>query len=482
MRKGVNLEVLKKPQRPAFLDELDSAPSNIILSQAKSFFNLTISSLNTELPNNVLKNILKTIAIIIQDEKFLNIFISGGYTSALPFENEILQKSLFDFLYVLISLDINALDSEFANSFSETMLPKDPSKTLTLLGLYSQSFNDADDPWPILDLLFLNSEPFEHIEFVQDYLSLLVYLVKSYPTYRRERGKHVWKKLIQMTTKDDISIIRYSYFCLTEIATIIENQKVNSSLIKKHLKIDDIQQSVLSFLLVVKTNLEYFRNQHLLSILINIAQRDLKATLILMILSADTEIAKLMLDIEGWMLKKLPSTIDTFRLILVLFQHKSIRKRLSNSEEFPLFLQSVSKTKNTGILSTICTMVRRLTISKELVGRLSESGFIETFNAACESSENESALHSELLLTDRLLEGGFSQEFLDVCDTVAMILSTPKSPLIEPAAFLAVNLAIHKRCRKRLINRGVDQFFEVNSSGGPLKKVSRQFLKIINEE
>ena len=60
MRKGVNLEVLKKPQRPAFLDELDSAPSNIILSQAKSFFNLTISSLNTELPNNVLKNILNT--------------------------------------------------------------------------------------------------------------------------------------------------------------------------------------------------------------------------------------------------------------------------------------------------------------------------------------------------------------------------------------------------------------------------------------
>ena len=178
MRSGVNLDILKKPQKTAFLDELDSAPSKILPSQARSFFNLIFAAFSANLPNNVYKQILKTVSIIIQDEKFLNSFMTGNYVNALPFENEVLHKSIFDFLYVLVSLDINALDSEFANNFSETMLASDPSKTLTLFALYSQSFNDADDPWPILDLLFLKSEPFEAPEFVQDYLS------RTAPTFR----------------------------------------------------------------------------------------------------------------------------------------------------------------------------------------------------------------------------------------------------------------------------------------------------------
>lgn len=482
MNSGINFELLKHPQDPSFLDELDEVPYKITPREGRTFFNMMITALNKEIPNNISKSILKTLGTVIQDERQINTFINGNFISSLPLAKTQIKKSIFDFLYLLVSLDVNSLDSEFANAFSETLLPSDPSKTLTLFAIFSKKFNEADDPWPIVDLLFLKSETFTTQDYVQDYLTLLVYLVKTYPIYRKERSKHAWKKMMQMTTSEDIATVRYAYYCLSDVATYIECCKVNSSLIRKHLKDDNLQATVVSFLLVADLNTEYLRDDGLLYVLLHIATRDLKATLILMkLVSLDGEIAKQLILIGGWLLKKLPTMTDTLRLVLVLFKNKSARKGFCAIEDFPTFLQIVSKTKNPGILTTICTMVRRLPMTQEFVAALSESGFIETFYAACDAADDDTCIHSALLLTDRLLEGGYTPEFLDMCDTISVILSSSNNALMEPAAYVAVNLALHKKCLKRLLQKGIDQFFEDNASVPSLKKAAKQFFKIIGQ-
>ncbi|EAY04676.1 hypothetical protein TVAG_474740 [Trichomonas vaginalis G3] len=476
---GVNLDAIGNPNCPEFIEELEKSPDLLTPKQAHAFFTKLFDDFKQNIPLSVAKFIIKVIMATLDDETILSVFISGGFAVKLPVGIKGLRKPICDFLYSLMLKDINSIDTDVVENMI-TLIHLEPSKVLTLIAYYSENFEDADDPWPMLDLLFTNSEPFEGPDIAEDYISLLTHLVKNYKIFRRERIKHVWKHVTKMLQSLDLETIRFCYICLTEISKYYEQGTIDPLLIKKHLKSEDLHQVILSFLIMTKTDRSQFANQGLLSGLIKIAAHNINATLVLMELATNPEIAQNLASLNGWILKKLPTVNDTLRLVLVLFKSKASRKILAQSEEFPQFLQLISKTRNSSLLSAICMLVRRLPISQDLITQLSESGFIETFYSSAESSRDETSLHAFLLLTDRLLDGGYVPEYVEACDIVADILKE-EGNLLEPASFLAVNLAAYKKCKKRLIELEVDSFFEANAKSGPLKKVARQFLATLQE-
>lgn len=475
--KSVNLDLLNNPGSAEFIEELENAENSLMPKQAKAFFTKIFDAFDKEIPLNVSKFVIKVISQIIEDETIFSVFVSGGFAAKLPFNNKGLRRPLCDFIYTLIMKDINSIDADVAANMTE-LINFEPSKFLTLIAYYSESFDEADDPWPMLDLLFTNSEPFEEPDIAEDYISLLTHLIQTYKTFRRERIRHTWKRVTKLLASEDLNTVKMCYLALIEISKYYDQGKINVAYIKQHLKYEELHSTILSFILLAKIDPINYSKPVILNSLIQMATHDINATLVLLQLSTSPDIAQSLATINNWPLKKLPTINDTFRLVLMVVKNKAARKLLYKTEEFCQFLTNISKTRNSNTLSAVCMLIRRLPTTPEFVQNLSESGFIDTFYTSCESSGDEISMHAFLLLTDRLLDGGYAKEFIDACDLVCELIKG-ESNLIEPAAYLAVNLAEHKRCRRRLMENGIDQFFEANAKSGPLKKVSRQFLSLI---
>ena len=63
----------------------------------------------------------------------------------------------------------------------------EPQKSLTLLALFAEQFETLENPWPLLDILLKKKHYFQKSQFGKDYLSILLYLVRNFSNYRKQR-------------------------------------------------------------------------------------------------------------------------------------------------------------------------------------------------------------------------------------------------------------------------------------------------------
>ena len=475
----INIKIFKKWTNKGFNSSLETIPSNLKTSQSLSFFQTILSNFQSdELPSETGINILKCVAkCLLSNNDNSKIFIDNKIVELLPTQNKKYTEQIFNIFYILITGSPIIVDEAVAGRLIH-LIHQDPKKSLTLIALYSQRFSDIDNPWPIVDLLIQEGKYFTASEIAPDYISLLAFLNKKFVEYRNGRAQHCWNQVTSMLISNDIPTLKCCYGGLCAIAEGYSDGPLPLEMVALHMKEKDLQDSVLALLNVASLSDKDMSNKKLISSLMTLSEKTVKATLVLMKLCTKFSCAQVVMNIQGWLKLKLPTLTDTLRLFLVVLRHKDLRESITKNPDFVPFLKTIVSIEKGGMVPIACTILRRVPLTKELITSLSKSGFLKLFYDAEDVDDDGLTQHSKLLLTDTICRVCYVREYLTICDTIANIIKN-NLKFNDAASLVAVRLCKYSRCKARMKELELDVFFKKNRNDPKYQSIAKKFIRAI---
>ncbi|OHS95202.1 hypothetical protein TRFO_02137 [Tritrichomonas foetus] len=476
-----NLEILKNPEQRGFLDEIQSAHVYLTNDQAEEFFIIVLSHFDKDISIENGKAILHSICRILSKDEFLKVFVAKDLSSALPFSKKNYLEDVFDVLYVLVTRYPQAFNESLCARFQRKIRNKG-EKSLLILTIYSQHFNEIDNPWPMLELLFSEFNRFSKEDIAGKYASLLAVLVQSYPEFRRAKGAEAWENVCQLLSIENDEILDQVYNSLAIIANSIRHCEFPFQYILEHFQHQSLQKSIVSLLLVVPLEGSKLKDYGFIKSLVKIASENPKALLVLFRLAESKSIAQILVEKDpSWMEKDIPNLIDTLRLFLVVFQHKQLRPFIATATEFYNLMLRLIDEKNESIIAIVCIIIRRLDLTEEVIAELSSTGFIMTFMETVREMNTIGSSRYGLLLLDKIAKSYYTKELVQSCEWVSKLIKA-RGDLFEDAAVVATGLCKYRRCEKKFKELYMIEFFLKLKKDPESKKIASKFLKAIGSD
>lgn len=476
----LNIKVFSKITNKYFIEGLERAPKLLKANQASLFFKTVLEHFQFELPLELGENILKSISKCLCIEENLKCFLDGNYVSQLPSKQSSFISQVFNIFYILVFSGAKMIEENCAPCLQD-LIHADSKKSLTLIAIYCQQFGELDNPWPIVDLLIQEGKYFVTPSVAPDYVSLLAYLNKKYIEYKDGRSPHCWNQICSMLNSSDPLTLRSCYGGLCTMSTLYTDGSLPIEIVSNHLKLPDLQDSVLAMLNVATLSEKDSSNGRLISALFSIAENNVKGTLVLMKLGCNLRPAQLILNYGQWLLEPLPTMIDTLRLFLVVLRHKELREQIVNSDDFINFLKAIIDIDRNGMVPITCTIIRRVPLSKEFVTGLSRVGFLKKFYEMDESGDDGLTQHSKLLLTDTICRVCYAKEYLIVCERISQIIQD-REEFADAASLVAVRLCKFPPCRDKMKELKLDLFFKRNRNDQKFASIAKKFLRSVADE
>lgn len=476
----ISVKKLKNPDNRSFYSELQNAEECLTKKEAKSFFKAVLSNFESDIPTKTGNAILNSIKNVTSDNSIANIFISNEFALYLPYSQKSYTSKIMEIFLQLVKLDPSVFTSDVTNSFS-SLISRSPDKCLSIFAIFSKNCADFEDKMAIFELIVKKNEIFINDDsLIPSYLSLLAFLCDNFHDFRKKRLSACSKILISIMKlkSDDPDSLKECYNSIKSYKYL--SPKLNQ--IKNDIKKRKLQSTVINYL-VLSPPLEV--DADLIDLLLTIANQDERGSLILFQVAENHENAELILQNENWLRMKLPTIEDTLKLLLVIFCHPDLRLQAAENPYFFKFFNTAIKQEsaNTGTLTVICTVLRRIKITKSIKKQLKDIHFLSTFvNKANDIGENM-AIHSAILLINTLSEKGpqtFFPEFLDFIEYFCEI-AKEKGPLSNVSTELLVHLAKYDQCMELLIKLGMKKFFKkkLNSKDQRMSEVAEEFFEIL---
>ena len=496
-KQSLDFKLLGDPYDDGFIQYLLRVPQNINQRESSKFFKIILSHFSRNIPKEIGSAIMMVIRVLIRNEKIRDIFVTQGFADQIPFKNKYYVDESFCILNELVKNCPEAFDEELTNKFA-SILTHSPSKSLSILCSYAKQFNDlnTDNPWPMIDILIQASKYFTKPNLLPNYSSILLHLCSKYPDYCSARGGYCWiilKSILE--SESDITSLDVCYNSLAALFDFYKEGDIPIDSIKKHLKNPEISDSVLSFLAVLandndasnedlntdsKSIHSVFHDSGIINSLLSIAKSNVKATLVLMKASSDMKIASNVLGKGEWMASSLPLPTDTLRLFLVIFGHQRLRNKIISLPTFVPFLKSMTAINNSGVVTIICTILRRVSINQEMLDLMSSECFLDNYFQTAIHLGDQVSLHSFLLLLDTLSKVGFTSEFVGACEKLVYLVKNDQH-LNQIASYVAANLCKYEECAMKMKKLKLDAYFSDHINDPQISKGGQKFLRALHK-
>jgi hypothetical protein len=474
----VVVAALSDPANPNFMHELTNSPANLQATQSVEFFANVMGHFRNsrKLQQQQGNRILTTIQALLDKEYHREAFIAGDHALGLPYNDPRFLGAVLNIFLKIVNVDPQAITTEIANAFAQ-LIPKDPTKSLILIATYAKKFADIQNPWGLLDLLFRHSTDFANPDIVGDYIRLLCYLCYEFTEYREARVKHCWNQISSMLVSDDITTITYCYDALCALLRFNPDGILHIDVLSVHLASEETVESALSILSLRQLGPRNFSQcPQFLPNLICAATRTVHATLVLMDIAKGHNGALKVLEDPQWLLRPLPQLVDTVRLFLVVFHHKSLRAMFLTIPQFFPFLRILVGLRDRGILAVVATVLRRLPANAEHVHLISESRLLHDLADVASALHDRISLGAALLVADSVGNIAFVEELVEFCDIIADCAGDA-GDLGKRASFVAARLAKYPECRAILSKCNLGQLFDERQGDPQIQKANRNVRK-----
>lgn len=488
----INFKILKNPDAREFIDELHNASLDLDPETAPKFFKVIMANFDKQIDPDKGKEILHTLCRVLSTESLLKIFVRKQFPKYLPFQPKEYINDLFDLLYVIVTRCPEAFDKDLCSGFMKRIKYRG-EKSLVIIRIFSQHFDEVDDPWPMLDLLFQCADRFTKQDLVSQYANLLSILVQVYPEFRRERGELSWNVISGLLTEfpvneEHIPILKTLYTSLSNMADTLRKVEIPAEAIKEHIQNDYLAESVTSLL----NNLPIHKYRELanslfLKCLLKRAINNNSAMQALMRLAENAAVAKLLVRDPTWLNRELPSFEDTLSLLVVVFKHVEIRDKLARTLEFTEVLEKMVQTDE---IDLACKLVRKLDLTEDIIRDLLGSSFITLLLDIYDGDDqiNKAILLLIKKLTESCLE---EQAFIEkppkelvyACTFVEMILRNYKfddpktADMHYLAAKVATKLGNYTKCARKFYDDHVISDFQKKLKNPDYAPIAKKFLK-----
>lgn len=478
-----DLSKLADSDDPEFLHNLRVAYLNITQNQMKEYFKILGNHFTHKLHTKQGNEILAAITAVMPFERAGEIFEESGIINFLPFGLKQFSEKLLDLLFFVANKCPSVFDdsqvvaklSQFCESF--------PRKVLTIIAFYGQQWSTVKNPMTMLDILFHKSESFRNAECAEDYVSLMIWLLRNYEEFKNQRLQHCWSYLCDMLTSTAPLVINVTYNGLCAAFEInpglIQTFGYPSEAIACHIQHKSTQQATLSLLLRYPPlpNAKYI-DQIIIS-LTELAEKDERATLLLLELATDESISDILIQHPSWMCKGIPRILDTLRLFGIVILHNELRQKVIETHETVGFFMSLLQVNSVGVCNAVCTIMKKLSPTPEFITLLSSSGFLAGYFGVSLEMNDPSVRLSALRLLDTLSRVKFVPEFMDMIPLVVDLCKNG-GDLALPAAVVAVKLARYPKCAKEMRSKRLDEFFQQPLNDPRIKKYGNKFLSILS--
>ena len=476
----LNFALLAKPEDRGFAKEIASAHLKLQAQQEAKFFDQMLTDLEYDIPVDTGNEILLTLCRVLYDRTHCQTFVDGEFAERLPFAAPEYAAQLFDLLYLIAQNCPAAFTAPVAKRF-RALIPGDAQKALTVLAVYADRFEEVNNPWPMLDLLLTKSAQFQRPELVENYISVLQYLCRRFPDYRRERGDACWRRVCGALATRSESVVTTAYYGLCAIAEATSSVGLGETFpmewILKHIKKAPLQPPIVSLLLRRIPPANAPGTEDLVRALVGIAEQTEKGCYILMKMAKDHHVAQVLLKSPSWMKKRLPNLVNTLGLFTVIMEHLSLRQQVVQKDETVALLKELAMDSSCEYLLGVCQLIRRLPLTGEFVSKLSDSGMLSEYAATMANAVGENFMHSALLLYDSLARVQYVKDFDEACDFVSRIAlkrNTENKDLPVIAARVAVTLSMYPSCALKLEPK-LTTFFAKRQNDDVVRKFAARF-------
>ena len=482
--KAINFPILENPSHPEFIRQLKFSTYRVSTSQLTNFFKILLNHFNFRIHSKIGNEILLSICKILSiNEESISIFIQAHYSLMLPFGQKEFRLQLLDLLFILVKKNPETFIESLSIKFS-TLVPFEPKKCLIIISIFSQNFENLREPFPMIDILFRQSDYFRSIECADDYISLLIWLLQKSPTFRKQRIQHCWTYVCDMLNLSNIAILNTCYYGLCKISEVdkdsIKELGYPVSAVAKHILRRPLRNAVMSLLMRYPPSSDTRHMIDLLLSLIKVSEEDNKAILLLMGLSMDGMNALLLLQNPEWMIKPLPQTLDTMKLFCILLLHPELREVLIKPDITIDFFKSLLSINSIGISSAISTIMRKLPLTQDFIGKLSDSGFLGLYFSTVLEHEDEEILLSALRLLDTIARIRYVRELSEMVDTLVRLIKESNN-LSTAAASVSIDLCKYPKCAKLFKSKRLNEYFKQPISDPKMKKYANRFLQVLNK-
>lgn len=480
----INILNLKDPNKPIFMQELKCSFMNLTSAQEQEFFSTLLSHFQSPLLTVDTGRIILTAIykFLYQPGRQINF---EKLILQLPFSNHNYLTQVLDILYLLAEQNPNIFTKEVSIKF-KPLIRQNPYKCLIILAILTANYDKFEDPWPMCDLLFSCKN-----SFIQncpgDYVTVMVTLCKKDTSFLNARGTLCWSRIctvIKVNTEEDTILTAYYGICkLIDLnLTPFDYSLLPYDIIFTHLEKKDFQNVVISLYLRVPPPTNDPNIAQIILILLNMAKDSVKATLILIRIADQVSTASLILDNKKWLAEKIPTQLDTTRLLFSIMKHENLRMKIISIPEFFVFLENSLNDDNSNFFITLPMIIRRIHINESFVNILAEKNIIQLFVTRANSMTDYDQINSMLLLFDTLVSIEFHDKvpnFDNICNFLSKIIKIPNEASIN-----AIKVAIHyskfRNCIVCFKKNGIDSYLsEMNEN--ELPKSSKKLKKILLE-
>lgn len=477
----IDLQILHNSNHPEFLRQLKLSYFKVQQPELAQYYKVLLSHFQNRIHARLGNEILLVLCKALNSERNIAVFAQEKMIELLPFAQKEFRSQLLDLLYILVNNVPDIFTADIAAQISY-LVPGEARKCLTLVAYFAREFDNVQEPFPMVDILFRQSDEFRSIECADDYVSLLVWMLRKYPNFKKQRIKHCWTYVCDMLTLTNVAILNTCYYGLCNIADI-DNEAILDcgypvSAISRHIRRRPLQAATLSLLMRYPPAPETRHMDEILLSLLSVAQTDEKATLLLMGLAMDGTNALTLLQNPQWMSRGLPKTLDTMRLFCIILLHPELREVIVQTPETIDFFRSLLSSNSVGMCGAICTMLRRLPLTADFVMQLSESGFLGSYFSAVLDNEERDVLLSALRLLDTISRVKYVRELSEMVDTVVRLIKDPNELNIA-AASVAVDLCKYPKCAKLFKQKRLHEYFKQPIKDRKLKKYADRFLQVL---
>jgi hypothetical protein len=306
---------------------------------------------------------------------------------------------------------------------------------------------------PVFSILTGKAKLFIKEGSVNFYVRLLCNLVVDNERYRAKYGEQVLEILSELLQRggEAETIARiYNGFCLLSDAQV-ELPEIDSDQILKDLEGTQVRASVASYLLRSPP-----QDVRVVPKLLELAKGHVKYLVILLKMASESKAAaKYLAKNHGWLSEDLPTCLDTLRLFLVLLRNEGLRNSFM-AEEGPVveFFVRFLKQEVPERLSISCTILKRLPLTEEFVGQLSQRKFIRRYFEQVQTVEDGSLLGYGLVLLQLLASVCYTDDMVELVDLLVTKIREParRADLnVRNAAIAAASyLAKYRPCADKL--------------------------------
>ena len=482
----IDIDAISDSRSYNFRAELKKAATSLQKVQSRQFMNAINNHFKKgKIRPAELTAILEALQKILQKKCHRDMFIELGLINTLPIRTEEVIGPCLDVLLVLFEKSPQCFEENYLENM-KYIISQQPQKAIMLLALFARSFDSLTNVWELLDLLIQKSSTFFKAMVGSELISILFFLCRNFPEYRKARFSYVsniFLKGLHFNTGGlspnnnngrENNTIKLAYNALSYFYK--KDIEYDYGLITEHLMSEHLCKSALQLLLRID---DIPCLPEMISILLELAQKYIEATLVLLKVAALEEGAVIILRKPKWISNNLPTIIDTLRLYLAIMTHIELRPIMSRLRQNVDFFMKLCEENDSRVLTHVSMIIKYFKIDKEFIAAYSENGVFRSIFTSSLEFGDDIALHAAMIILLKVGKVGFAPEYLIFAEPLKKIIVANRKISGIAVAVIAL-LSQYPLCAKKFKDLGFEKLFKQLLHDSEYKEYAETFLENIS--